>query len=196
MEYMGDKEYWDKKFMGREDKPLDPEPALVDNLSYFKKGSVLDIACGDGRNALFFLENGFSVTGVDFSAKALARLELFAKRSDYLVNTKQIDLSKENPLKDLGIFDNIVINHYRLSKECLLKIHRHVTDQGILFICGFGHKHKTDDRIKQNDLIQPFDFDGMDSSLKRISYVESQDHRGFMVTYIFRKEYGGQHAQI
>ncbi|MFA9376446.1 MAG: class I SAM-dependent methyltransferase [Lachnotalea sp.] len=62
----------------------------------FKKGSFLDIACGDGRNTLFLLENGFDVTGVDFSSKALERLQIFAKQNNYLVNTKQIDLSIAN----------------------------------------------------------------------------------------------------
>lgn len=74
MEYMGNKEYWDDKFANRNDKPLSPEKSVVENIGYFKMGSVLDIACGDGRNALFFTENGFKVTGVDFSSKALARL--------------------------------------------------------------------------------------------------------------------------
>ncbi|MFT9496182.1 class I SAM-dependent methyltransferase [Anaerosolibacter sp.] len=81
MEYMGDKEYWEKKISNRSDHPLSPEKAIVENIACFKKGSILDIACGDGRNTLFFLENGFEATGVDFSSKALERLRMFAKRS-------------------------------------------------------------------------------------------------------------------
>ena len=35
---------------------------------------VLDLACGSGRNALFFLARGDRVVGIDRSAESLARL--------------------------------------------------------------------------------------------------------------------------
>src|SRR5690554_6589730 len=102
MEYMGDKRFWDEKFANRNDNPLSPEKSLVDCVRYFKEGTILDIACGDGRNSLFLLKEGFKVTGVDFSIKALERLQMFAKRSNYVVNTVRIDLSKLNSLNDIG----------------------------------------------------------------------------------------------
>jgi len=187
MEYIGNKEYWDDKFVSRSNIPLNPETSIVENIAYFKKGSVLDIACGDGRNTLFFLENGFEATGVDFSSKGLERLEKFAQKSNYLVHTKQIDLSVANSLSIVGIFDNIIINHYRLSKEQLADIENHITDEGILFICGFGCKHKIDSKVKKADLIQEADFEDIIKSFRLIKYVENQDDRGFFVTYIFQK---------
>ena len=74
MEYMGTKEFWDENFENRGEKLLDPENSLVENLAYFKKGSVLDVACGDGRNTIFLIINGFEVTGIDFSDKALDKI--------------------------------------------------------------------------------------------------------------------------
>lgn len=187
MEYMGNKEYWDEKFANRSDMPLAPEKSLVENIGYFKNGSVLDIACGDGRNALFLIENGFEVTGVDFSGKALERLQVFAERKNYSVVTKQVDLSMPNSLRDIGTFDNIVINHYRLSKEQLADLKNHLLDDGILFICGFGYRHKTDSRIREQDLIQPTDFEDIEKYFQLIKYIENQDDRGFFATYIFQK---------
>lgn len=187
MEYMGDKEYWDKKFAIRSDNPLSPEKSIVDNIEYFKKGTILDIACGDGRNTLFLLEKGFKVTGVDFSSKALERLEEFAKRSNYVINIIETDLTMPNSLNDIGIYDNILINHYRLNKQQLKDIKSHITDEGILFICGFGNKHKVDSKIRNEDLIQPTDFEDITKSFELIKYTENQDDRGFFVTYIFRK---------
>ncbi|MDR7855373.1 methyltransferase domain-containing protein [Tissierella sp.] len=187
MEYMGDKEYWDNKFAIRSDNPLSPEKSIVDNVEYFKKGSFLDIACGDGRNTLFLLNEGFNVTGVDFSGKALERLKMFAKRNSYLVNTKEIDLTVPNSLNNIGIYDNILINHYRLNKQQLKDIESHITSEGVLFVCGFGNKHKADSKIKKEDLIQPSDFEYITKSFELIKYTENQDDRGFIVTYIFRK---------
>lgn len=187
MEYMGNKEYWEDKFGNRSDNPLSPEKSLIENFTYLKKGSVLDLACGDGRNTLFLLEQGFQVTGVDFSSKALERLREFAKRNNYLVNTEQIDLSMANSLNHVGIFDNILINHYRLNRSQLKDIENHITDGGILFICGFGYNHKVDFKIRKEDLIQPTDFEDIKKSFQMIEYIENEDDRGFFVTYIFRK---------
>jgi 2-polyprenyl-3-methyl-5-hydroxy-6-metoxy-1,4-benzoquinol methylase len=187
MEYMGNKEYWNDKFSNRCDNPLSPEQSLVENMIYFNKGTVLDIACGDGRNALFLLNEGFRVTGVDFSNKALERLNMFAKRNSYLINTMQVDLNMPNSLDGVGIFDNIVINHYRLNKQHFENIDKHLTYGGILFICGFGHKHMVNSKIKEEDLIQSSDFENLKNIFELIKYTEYQNDIGFFVTYIFRK---------
>lgn len=36
MEYMGDKNYWDEKFLKRSDKPLITEKSLVENIKIFQ----------------------------------------------------------------------------------------------------------------------------------------------------------------
>lgn len=187
MYYIGNEEYWNKKFSNRSDILLSPEKSIVENIGCFKKGSVLDIACGDGRNALFLAEKGFEVTGVDFSTKALDRLQMFAKRNNYVVNTRQIDLSIMNSLNNIGIFDNILINHYRLSKWQLADIENHIVDDGILFICGFGEKHKISSKIRREDLIQSTDFEDIYKSFELIKYIENKDDRGVFNTYIFHK---------
>ena len=187
MEYMGNKEYWNEKFHNRSDNPLNPESSLVENIIYFKKGTVLDIACGDGRNALFLLEHGFNVTGIDFSYKALERLKIFAERKNYLINTIQADLSKSDSLEDIGIFDNIVINHYRLDRLQLMNIHKNITEGGILFISGFALNECNNSRIRKEDMIHPSDLRGIDKFFELVKYKEHTDERGFFVTYIFKR---------
>ncbi|MPM60248.1 hypothetical protein SDC9_107099 [bioreactor metagenome] len=100
----------------------------------------------------------------------------------------QTDLTMPNCLDDIGIYDNILINHYRLNKHQLKNIESHITDGGILFVCGFGHKHKADSKIRKEDLIQPTDFEDISKFFELIEYNENQDDRGFFVTYIFRKK--------
>lgn len=186
MEYMGNMDYWDKKFADKGSIPLSPEKALIQNIGCFKNGTVLDLASGDGRNALFLSKNGFQVTAVDFSAKALERLKLFAGQDDNSITMKQIDLNLPNALKNVGAFDNIVINHYRLGKTQLAELKDHVSAGGILFVCGFGHKHTPDSKIRKEDLIQPADFEETEKAWKLIQYLEEWEERGFFVTYIFR----------
>ena len=37
--------------------------------------SILDVGCGDGRDALYFAEQGLAVTAIDFSEEAIRRLK-------------------------------------------------------------------------------------------------------------------------
>lgn len=188
MEYMGNKQFWDDKFASRSNRPLQPEPSLVDHIALFKPGSVLDVACGDGRNALFLLDRGFRVTGVDFSREALNRLEMFASERNHSVATRQADLSEPDSLAGIGIFDNVVINHYRLSPEALAMLHTLLSDDGILFVCGFGHEHRNDPTIRPEDLIQPSDFHDVNRHFRLVKYWEEQNEIGAIVTYIFVKK--------
>ena len=38
-------------------------------------GAVLELGCGNGRDSLFFLQNGLRVTGVDASDNAIRQLQ-------------------------------------------------------------------------------------------------------------------------
>lgn len=188
MEYIGNEEYWDENFESREGKLMSPEESLVSNIHHLRQGSVLDIACGDGRNALFLLQRGFDVTGVDFSSKSLERFSMFASRNDFNVGTRKIDLSQPDPFNGLGVFDNALVSHYRLSHENILSLKDHITKGGILFVCGFGHAQRVDNHIGKDDLIQPSDFDGMENYFKLLKYNGREDQRGFIVTYIYRRK--------
>lgn len=103
MEYMGNESYWNKKFENRGGNLLKPEEALVTNIKYLKSGTVLDLACGDGRNSLFLLKEGFSVTGVDFSIKALERLVLYEK-----MNTIKIDTTNKELKEVVGEINKVI----------------------------------------------------------------------------------------
>lgn len=188
MKYMGDHEFWDEKFKNRDNQIMKPEESLVQAVSLFKKGTVLDVACGDGRNSLYLLAKGFQVTGVDFSHEALKRLNHFAKNQQNEVVTIQLDLSDSKWIEQIGIFDNIVICHYRVCAAQLSKMHEHINKGGILFVTGFGPNHKVDQRISATDLIMPNDFEGLEKDFEKIMYQEFEDTRGSFVTYIFRRK--------
>lgn len=187
MEYMGDTTFWDKKFAVRGETLIAPESKLEENLHLLTKGKVLDLACGDGRNTMYCLENGFEVTGVDFSIEALQRLRKFANNKGYDVETKQVDLSVNDPFVDMGVFNNIIVNHYRLGKEQIKALMSHIAPGGILFVNGFGHDHSVDDRIREQDLIIKSDFQELEDHFTLVKYEEYSDSRGFFVTYIYQK---------
>ena len=181
MKYMGDKDFWDEKFKSRGLKPLSPDQMLMDHLDLLKKGRVLDVACGDGRNSLYLLDNGFQVTGLDFSLEALNRLTGFSKA----IKTFQRDLTSKSAFEGLGKFDSVVINHYRLSSDLIKKIPELLNKEGTLFVSGFSDIHKPDAKITLDDLIRLDDFKSVFDRMTLIKSVDSSDSRGCFVTYIF-----------
>lgn len=159
MEYMGNRNFWEQKFLSRSDSQLPPETILIEDAAFFKeKGSVLDLACGDGRNALFLAGKGFKVTAVDFSEAALNRLKRFAEKERLTVYTQQIDLCCEENFDSLGNFDMIVCNHYRLLSKTAMQLKKHLTKNGILWINGFAECPQDNPAIRQSDLIVKEDY--------------------------------------
>ena len=145
--------------MSSTDSQLPPETILIEDAAFFKeKGSVLDLACGDGRNALFLAGNGFEVTAVDFSEAALSRLKRFAEKERLTVYTQQMDLCCEENFDSLGKFDMIVCNHYRLLSKTAMQLKKHLTKNGILWINGFAECPQDNPAIRQSDLIVKEDY--------------------------------------
>jgi len=72
-------EQWDRRYAGSELLwTAQPNRFLVAEVSGLRPGRALDIACGEGRNAVWLAEQGWRVTGVDFSGVALAKARSLA----------------------------------------------------------------------------------------------------------------------
>lgn len=178
MEYMGNRNFWEKKFLSRPDSQLPPETVLIEDAAFFKeKGSVLDLACGDGRNALFLAGNGFEVTAVDFSEAALSRLKRFAEKEKLTVYTQQMDLCCEENFDSLGNFDMIVCNHYRLLSKTAMQLKKHLTKNGILWINGFAECPQDNPAIRQSDLIVKEDYLQIGYQLEDEKEYQVEEHK-------------------
>lgn len=57
-----------------------PTPWLVDNFHHLPKGLALDVAMGNGRNAVFLATRGFDVDGVDVDPDVVALARATARR--------------------------------------------------------------------------------------------------------------------
>lgn len=58
-----------------------PNRYVVEHTSALPMGRALDLACGEGRNALWLATRGWQVTGLDYSAVALDKAQQVASRS-------------------------------------------------------------------------------------------------------------------
>jgi SAM-dependent methyltransferase len=69
-----DSQGWDRRYAGRELVwTSEPNRFLVQEVDGLAPGRALDLACGEGRNAIWLAERGWQATGVDFSPVGLEK---------------------------------------------------------------------------------------------------------------------------
>jgi SAM-dependent methyltransferase len=68
---------------------------------------VLDVGCGQGRDALFIARNGHRVVGVDISTNGICDLKDIATRENLRIEGVVADIATYNPD---GVFDVILID--------------------------------------------------------------------------------------
>ncbi len=106
-----DQEKWDERYrLGAYEDRTHPSAWLERWVPDVTVGRALDVPCGAGRNALYLASRGFSVTGIDISAVALARAEASARASGLSVDWIRRDLDTGHGVT--GPFQLIVMIHY------------------------------------------------------------------------------------
>lgn len=101
MQLTGDSDFgdertaWDKTYL-RKDYLFGKDPAefLVKNVDALPLGPALDIATGEGRNAVYLAKKGFQVEGVDISVVGLRKAQKLAAENGVKIQTVNADLNK------------------------------------------------------------------------------------------------------
>ena len=68
-----------------------PNQFVVEVLADEPPGTGLDLACGEGRNAIWLAERGWTMTGADFSAAGLAKAASLARAHAVVVTWVEAD---------------------------------------------------------------------------------------------------------
>jgi SAM-dependent methyltransferase len=93
-----DSEEWNRRYAGSELLwTARPNRFLVAETADLTPGRALDLACGEGRNAVWLATQGWQVTGVDFSETALAKAGGLARANGVDVEFVQADLLDYRP---------------------------------------------------------------------------------------------------
>lgn len=147
---------WDAKYAAREllwsEGPNRFLPLLAEGLA---PGRALDLACGEGRNALWLAAQGWQATGVDFSPVALARSRRIAAERGLgpaaagglapgQVELLEADLLAYEPAR--GAYDLVIVFYLQLPAGEREPVWRRaaeaVTPGGTLIVVG----HDSDNR--------------------------------------------------
>jgi len=136
-----DQKRWDKRF-GREEFALGKKPNafLKKHIHLLPKGKALDIATGEGRNAVFMAEHGFEVDAVDISEKGLKKAQALAREKGVRINTFLVDLDQYQIEK--GRYD-LIANFYFLKRRLIAKIKKGLRKGGKVIFETYLLEHRT-----------------------------------------------------
>ncbi|WP_034268761.1 class I SAM-dependent methyltransferase [Haloechinothrix halophila] len=109
-------EDWDEKFAASEFLfTARPNQTVVAETTSLKPGTALDLACGQGRNAVWLAEQGWHVTAVDFSRVGLDRARQLAESRGVDVTYIEADVVNWQP--PVQAFDLVLIAYLQLPWE-------------------------------------------------------------------------------
>lgn len=118
-----DKHEWDERY-GSAGLVWSAEPNqfLVRETSGLAPGRALDVACGEGRNAIWLAEQGWDAVGVDFSSVGLAKAREIAAARGVRVEWIEADVRSWAPDPS---FDLVVVMYLHLPRDERLTTLRH-----------------------------------------------------------------------
>ena len=109
-----DRHDWDRRYAGRELLWTGtPNRFLVAETAGLRPGRALDIACGEGRNAVWLAEQGWRATGVDFSEVALAKARQLADAHGVEAEWVAADLVGYRP--EPRAFDLVIVFYLQVT---------------------------------------------------------------------------------
>jgi SAM-dependent methyltransferase len=135
---------------------VEPNRFLVAEVDGLEPGRALDLACGAGRNAVWLAEQGWPVTGADFSDVELANARGLAAERGVEVEWVQADLLDWEPPP--RAFDLVAVLYLQLPAEERQPVHARaanaVAPGGTLLVVGHdlqnlngGHGGPQDPRV-------------------------------------------------
>ena len=136
-----DQKRWDERFgtkefaLGRK-----PNPFLKRYIHFLPKGKALDMATGEGRNAVFLAQHGFEVDAVDISEKGLKKARELAREIGVKVNTLLVDLDDYQIEKDRY---DLIANFYFLKRRLIPRIRKGLKKRGMVIFETYLLEHRT-----------------------------------------------------
>lgn len=181
-------ESWSDRYKKRTGELKGPALFIKNNIEQLKKGTVLDLACGDGRNTIYLAKEGFDVTGADFSEEALERLAMFGKKEDVDVKTVVTDVDDKDEILGLGKFDNIIISNFKPTIEIFKTLHELLTQDGIIIFVTFNFRQAESSDFPRKFCLEENEFKDVSDKLELVKLEILKEGHNHLDGYIFKKK--------
>jgi SAM-dependent methyltransferase len=124
----------------------EPNRRFAAEVEGLEPGRALDVACGEGRNAVWLAERGWRVTGVDFSDVAIEKAAALAAARGVVVEWVVDDVVAYAP--ERGAFDLVAVLYLQLPHDELAAVLRHaaraLAPGGTIVVLGHDSTNLTD----------------------------------------------------
>ncbi|MDP4014600.1 MAG: methyltransferase domain-containing protein [Candidatus Nanopelagicales bacterium] len=115
-----------------------PNRWLIDLANTMRPGSALDLACGEGADAIWLALNGWQVTAVDFAPAAIERAAATAAEAG--VGDRMTWVSADVDSWEPGrTFDLVSVQFLHSPAECRRRIHRKAWQATARALIVVGH---------------------------------------------------------
>jgi tellurite methyltransferase len=158
-----DQKRWDERYQKRKlDLNQGANTILKKYLCLLPKGKALDLAAGEGRNAVFLAEHGFEAEAVDISRLAISRAKKLARARGIRIEAMAADLDAY-PIPE-GKY-GVILNFYFLDRRLIPRIKRGLKKGGMVVFetytveqkkLGTGGPGQTQYLLKPNELLRLF----------------------------------------
>ncbi len=140
------REVWNERYRGADLVwGSGPNRFLVEVADSLTPGRALDVACGEGRNAIWLAGNGWAATGVDFSAAGLDKGRRLAAERGVSVTWIEADVTAWEPP---GEYDLIAAMYVHLPAGVRRTVHATLVAAlapgGSLLVVGHDRTNLTD----------------------------------------------------
>ena len=158
-----DQQRWNERF-NKEGFALGKEANLFlkKNVHFLPKGKALDLATGEGKNAVFLAKHGWNVDAVDISPVGLKKARRLAKENGVTLHTHLADLDTFQI--DREGYD-VIADFYFLSRRLIPKIKKGLKRGGKVIFetylidqrhLGTGGPKNPKYFLQHNELLQRF----------------------------------------
>jgi SAM-dependent methyltransferase len=141
-----DRHEWNARYAGSElIWTAEPNRFLVAEVAGLPAGRAIDLAAGEGRNAVWLAEQGWDVTAVDFSDAALAKADQLAAARSVRITSVEADVTEYVPTP--GGFDLVLVAYLHLPEPArgavIGRASAAVAEQGTLLVIGHDASNLT-----------------------------------------------------
>ncbi len=119
-------------------------PDVVEVLNQYKinkKSKILDLGCGEGRDSIGLLNDGYNVMAVDYSSTVIEKCKELSNYK-YNKNFKQFDLINDKMNCKFDFIYSVAVLHMFVLDEHRNKflsfVREHLKNDGICLICVLG----------------------------------------------------------
>ncbi|MCY4438369.1 MAG: methyltransferase domain-containing protein [Chloroflexi bacterium] len=105
--------------------------------------SLLDIGCGEGRNAVFFAHSGYEVTAFDLSAAGVAKTERLAEAANATLRVFQANMNEHRLEENFDVLFSTGVFHLiprRLRRDIFLHYKKQTLTGGLNVFSVFVRK--------------------------------------------------------